>query len=255
MKMKMYDELAYLWPLISPPEHYKHEALIWKNILDEKLKGSKGCVLELGVGGGHNLSHLTDSYEATAVDISPKMLINSRRLNPTVTHFVGDMRTVRLNKKFDAVIIHDAISYLLNEKDIEMTIRTVTAHLRPGGIFVTAPDWLKETFPGIHTDSHLTKGIDTEVALFEYSHDPNPLDTTMETYFTYYIKEEGILRIEQDKHITGLFSENIWTSAMSKVGFKVEVRAYPVHDDNRNSKIFIALHKGKPNFRLIAGFE
>lgn len=109
----MYDDLAYLWPLVSAPEGYAREASYWHKALREKLGAGRHSILELGVGGGNNLSHLTRDFQATAVDLSEKMLAHSKKLNPNVEHHVGDMRTVRLGGTFKAVIIHDAISYML----------------------------------------------------------------------------------------------------------------------------------------------
>ena len=115
----LYNELAYLWPAISPPEDYTEEAVHWRKAIRAKLGEGRHRLLELGVGGGHNLSHLTAEFDAAAVDISPKMLELSQHLNPTVEHHLGDMRTFRLpGQVFDAVLIHDAISYMLTEDDL-----------------------------------------------------------------------------------------------------------------------------------------
>jgi len=115
----LYDKLAYLWPVISPPEDYADEAAYWREALRRRLGPGRHCLLELGVGGGHNLSHLAGEFDAVAVDISPKMLELSRRLNPAVEHHLGDMRTFRLpGRAFDAVLIHDAVSYMLTEDDL-----------------------------------------------------------------------------------------------------------------------------------------
>ncbi len=51
---------------------------------------------------GHNLSHLTFEFDAVAVDISEAMLEECRKLNPGVELHLGDMRSVRLGKKFPA---------------------------------------------------------------------------------------------------------------------------------------------------------
>ena len=78
----LYNRLAYLWPAISPPEEYAVEADDWRRALRNYLGPGRHRLLELGVGGGHNLSHLTAEFDAVAVDISPNMLELSRRLNP-----------------------------------------------------------------------------------------------------------------------------------------------------------------------------
>jgi hypothetical protein len=170
----MYDDLAHLWPLISLPEDYADEARYWREAIRDGLGPGRHNVLELGVGGGNNLSHLTSDFDATTVDVSEKMLANSRRLNPSVEHHLGDMRSVRLDSTFDAVLIHDAISYLLTEDDLRATTATVRQHLAPGGLFVTAPDWLRETFVGPRLTQHGPRSADgIELTYVEYVYDPD----------------------------------------------------------------------------------
>lgn len=238
---RLYGDLAYLFPLVTPPAGYAEEARLWRDTLWKALGPGRHHLLELGVGGGNNLSHLTPHFDATAVDISPGMLTHSRRLNPTVEHLVGDMRTVRLGRTFDAVVIHDAIAYMLTEDDLRATFATAAAHLDPGGVFITAPDWFVETFPG-RTVAHKTReGDGLELTYFEYEHDSDPADTTMETLFLYLIRERGTLRIELDRHIMGLFPLQTWVALMQEAGFTVEKVAYPVHDDPRQAYLLVGV--------------
>ena len=72
---------------------------------EEQLKR----VLELGSGGGNLASHLKQHVQLTLTDLSPGMQQVSRALNPECEHIVGDMRTLRLNRLFDAVLVHDAV--------------------------------------------------------------------------------------------------------------------------------------------------
>jgi SAM-dependent methyltransferase len=56
---------------------------------------------------------------------------------PNSRLFHGDIRSVRLNKKFDAVIsLFHVISYQNTNDDLKAAFETVKAHLRPGGIFI-----------------------------------------------------------------------------------------------------------------------
>ncbi len=235
----MYDEFAYLWPLISDPEDYAEEASYWRDALRAALGPGRHHILELGVGGGNNLYHLTSDFEATAVDISESMLANSIQLNPAVEHHVGDMRSVRLGRTFEAVIIHDAIDYLLTEADIQATLATARAHLDPGGVFITAPDWYRETFPGASGSCKARSKDGLELTVIEYTHDPDPTDTTIETIFVYIIKERGRLQVEEDRHTTGLFSRHTWLRLMMGSGFEVKDLPYPVHEDGREAYLFV----------------
>ena len=52
---RLYGDLAYLWPLVSPVEDYAAEARCWQDVLRSKLGPGRHCLLELGAGGGHHL--------------------------------------------------------------------------------------------------------------------------------------------------------------------------------------------------------
>ena len=235
----LYDQLAYLWPTISPPEDYADEAVYWRDAIRRCLGDGRHFLLELGVGGGHNLSHLTAEFDAVAVDISPKMLELSRRLNPTVEHHLGDMRTFRLpGRVFDAVLIHDAICYMLTEDDLRAAFATAGAHLRPGGLLLVAPDLVRDTFrPGMRLNWSTDKeGV--QVSTEEIVCDADPTDTMVESYFTYEINERGTRRVERDIHVTGLFPIATWLSLMEEAGFRTERIPLPGDGDGCGEHLF-----------------
>ena len=226
---RLYNDLAWLWPVISPPEEYADESVYWRRALWDKLGVGRRHILELGAGGGHNLSHLTRHFQATAVDISPQMLRLSPGLNPGVDHHLGDMRSVRLGRTFDAVLIHDAVSYLLTEDDLKATLETARFHLRPEGVLLIGPDWVREDFDGSTPKEFrwVRKKGSVEVTIEEYLHDPDPDDTQIESVYTYTIKEAGQDRVEKDIHITGLFPIATWARLMEEAGFGVEMTRLP----------------------------
>ena len=235
----LYNELAYLWPVISPPEDYAEEAGHWRRALRQYLGPGRHSLLELGVGGGHNLSHLTAEFDAAAVDVSPKMLELSRRLNPAVEHFLGDMRTFRLpGRTFDAALIHDAISYMLTEDDLRAAFATARAHLRPGGLLLVAPDLVRDTFrPGMKL-RWSTKLEGVEVVTEETVHDRDPSDTLVESHFTYTITEQGAQRVERDVHVTGLFPIATWTALLGEAGFDTQRIPLPGDGDGCGEHLF-----------------
>jgi SAM-dependent methyltransferase len=233
--------LAYLWPIISPPEEYAGEAAFFGDVIREELGPGRHKLLELGVGGGHNLSHLTADFDCTAVDLSPDMLAFSKGLNPGVEHHVGDMRNVRLERTFDAVLVHDSASYLLTEQDLTETFATAVVHLRPGGVLMVAPDWVQETFPDGWVYNWDRQQGDIVVNIQEVMVDPDPSDTQVESTYTYTIKKAGETTVEIDTHITGLFPIQTWSDLMGQAGFAVEVRALPPNEGGYGSWLFIGV--------------
>ena len=235
----LYNELAYLWPVISPPEDYAVEAVDWHKALRRHLGPGRHRLLELGVGGGHNLSHLTGEFDAVAVDISPKMLELSRRLNPAVEHHLGDMRTFRVpGRTFDAVLIHDAIAYMLTEDDLRAVFATARAHLQPGGLLLVAPDLVRDTFAPGMTLSWFTQRDGVEITTEEVVRDANPFDTVVESHFTYTISERGAKRVERDIHQTGLFSIATWLALLQEAGFAAERIPIPGDGDGCGENLF-----------------
>ena len=180
MTLRLYDDLAHLWPIISPPEEYLVEAQEWLDVIRSRLDIGPGAgrglptLLELGCGGGHLLSHLTAHFITEAVDISPAMLEISRELNPQTLHHLGDMRSVRLGRTFDVVAIHDAVNYMTTEGDLRAAIATAAEHLNPGGVALFAPDCIRETFDGPRVVEWTREAEDRSVTFIEYMAKPQP---------------------------------------------------------------------------------
>ena len=144
---RVYSDLAGWWPLISPPEEYTGEAAHLADLFHTAEIPVRE-VLDLGSGGGGVAVHLKRRLTLTLVDLSEEMLAVSRRLNPECAHQQGDMRTIRLGRVFDAVLVHDAVDYVTDAGDLRQLIATAFAHCRPGGMAVFVPDYTAETFQG-----------------------------------------------------------------------------------------------------------
>lgn len=148
--------------------------------------------------------------DATAVDLSEAMLERCRKLNPGVVLHRGDMRSIRLGKKFSAVLIHDAVNHLLTEEDLAATFQTVAQHLQKNGIVILSPDWFTESFHAPMIENVTHSNTDMELTYFSYTHDPNPDDTNIEEIMIYFITANGKLRIKHDKFVLGLFPKSTW---------------------------------------------
>ena len=221
-RLKMYTSLARWWPLISAPADYREEAGLFRGILKKHCRPCKS-VLELGSGGGNNASHLKQDFRMTLVDIAPGMLKTSRKLNPECEHILGDMRSVRLERTFDAVFIHDAVMYMTTQRDLLRAFRTAHAHLRPNGCVLVVPDHFKENFKAaveLHGHDTRNRGIH----YLEWRLDPDPSDTTFECHFVYMIRNgRGRVSTEYDRHVMGLFPEATWIALLERSGFSVTV--------------------------------
>jgi SAM-dependent methyltransferase len=237
---RLYSDLAPWWPLISPPEEYTDEAAFVRNLLDSAT-GPVRNILELGSGGGHNAVHLTERFSMTLVDLSPEMLAASRQLNPTCEHIAGDMRTLRLDRAFDAVFVHDAIDYMITESDLRRTVETAYAHCRPEGVAVFVPDHTTETFEPTSgcggTDAEDGRGA----RYLEWTWDPNPNDTWVRTEYAFLLRDaDGSVQVVNEHHRTGLFNRETWLRLLSDAGFEATIVTEQTPDERRPRDLFVA---------------
>ncbi len=163
------------------------------------------------------------------------MLAQARDLNPASTFVPGDMRTFRLGRTFDAVLMDDAISYMACLSDFEAAFRTASAHLDPGGVLIATPDVTTETFrQNKTTATHATRtgtGNELDVVFVENAYDPDPADDQYETTVLYLIRDHGRLRIETDHWAMGLFSLGTWRRVLRDSGFEVHEGQYNAGED------------------------
>lgn len=217
----MYHDLAHWWPLLSPPSEYQDEAA---DLLGRLPRGSgpRLTMLELGAGGGSLAAHLKHHYEMTLTDRSAEMLAVSRTVNPECEHLQGDMRTLRLHRRFDVVLIHDAIMYAVEPEDVRATLSTAAVHCRPGGTVAVLPDYVRETFaPGADCDGHDApdgRGL----RYLEWRWDPDPADTTYIVDYAFLLREsDGTMFVEHDRHTEGLFPRADWLVWFEEAGFVI----------------------------------
>lgn len=238
----MYGELASWWPLLSRPEDYAEEAAFFRDAIIEASRIPVRDVLELGSGGGNNASHMKASFHLTLTDPSEGMLEVSRTLNPECEHLVGDMRTLRLGRTFDAVFVHDAVSYMTSPEDLAAAMTTARVHTRPGGVALFVPDHVRETFEA-STDHGGHGGGGRALRYLEWVWDPDPADTTCVADYVFALREEdGSVRVVHDRHLEGVFARQEWLDALAAAGF--EPRRIPfVHSElaGREIDVFIGL--------------
>lgn len=236
----MYTDLAQWWPLLSPPQDYADEAAVLGGLLRTGRRPVQR-VLELGSGGGHVAHHLGGQAAMTLVDLSPQMLAMSRLINPTCEHVVGDMRTIRLGRHFDAVLVHDAIDYLLTEDEVRALGRTLAEHLAPGGVAVLAPDHIAESFePG--TQCGGSDAPDGRAARYlEWTWDPDPTDTWVHGEYAFVLRDhDGTITTAHESHRFGLFARDRWIDLLGEAGLSTVAVLEQTDDDRTPRTLFVS---------------
>lgn len=221
MQPLLYGELVPWYHLLDPPDDHADEADDYLREFERVIAPPFATLLELGSGAGHNALHLKRRLRCTLSDPSLPMLALSRALNPECEHIEGDMRTLRLGRTFDAVLIHDAIAYMLTEADLRDAVRTAFEHTRPGGAAIIAPDCVRELFQervALHEGDEGARAL----RCLEWTWDPDPSDDTYTVEYSFLLRDGAEMKAVHDRHIEGLFTKATWVAALEGVGYRVE---------------------------------
>jgi len=239
-RYRLYGDLAAWWPLVSPVAEYTEEAAYLATLLGSARIPVRE-VLELGSGGGHNAFHLKQHFTMVLVDLSAEMLDMSRRINPECEHHQGDMRTLRLGRTFDAVFVHDAVSYMTTEEDLTQAVETAFVHCRPGGVAVFVPDHVTETFTGTTDHGGYDDPDGRGVRYLEWTWDPDPHDTWIRAEYAFLIREaDGSVRSAHETHRVGLFSRETWLRTLRDAGFAPRALTEQTEEERAPRVLFVA---------------
>ncbi len=124
---------------------YDVDYALWIEAVDDRVKRyvpTGRTVLELACGTGTVAIGLSEKgYVTEGCDVSDDMLAvafeKAKRLNQRVRFTRQDMRELRLNKRFDAVVcLCDGLNYITEDGDLGTVFQNVAEHLSPAGLFV-----------------------------------------------------------------------------------------------------------------------
>ncbi len=207
-------------------KNIEEEVAFFLEALNASQDAQRRTMLDLGSGGGSNAFLFKEHFDMTLVDLAPKMLDVSRTLNPECEHIVGDMRSLRLNRQFDVVFVHDAIDYMLTEEALREAIETAFVHCTPGGVALFVPDAIRDTFEE-SSDHGGRDGDGRGLRYMEWSFDPDDSDTTYTTHYVFMLREGSTEHVEHDEHMGGLFDRADWLRLLAETGFKTQTFVDP----------------------------
>jgi SAM-dependent methyltransferase len=138
----IFADYAAYYDLLNQDKDYEREADYIYGLLRNH---DPSCVniLDLGCGTGrHDRLLASKGCRVTGVDMAEKMLSTARSSSRQPAdcepeYLLGDIRSIRLERKFDAVIsVFHVMSYQVSNDDIQRVFATAYHHLDDGGIFV-----------------------------------------------------------------------------------------------------------------------
>lgn len=126
-----YYELVYPEPDEATPR-------MCRRLFERYLTTPPASILDIGCGTGRDLDVLSRHCpDCWGVDYLPEMITYARSRRPHLHLQVGDMRSFRLGRTFDAIMcMGSAFMYALSNEDVTQTLATFAAHAHPGTLLI-----------------------------------------------------------------------------------------------------------------------
>jgi SAM-dependent methyltransferase len=137
--MRPFGKYSHYYDLLYRDKDYAGEADYVDNLIHKFHLNTKS-ILDLGCGTGRHAMHLVKKgYLIHGVDMSEEMLAEAikRADEEQLTFSEGDIRTIRLDKSFDAIIaLFHVISYQTSNEDLQRAFAAACEHLKPDGVLI-----------------------------------------------------------------------------------------------------------------------
>lgn len=219
MATPLYTDRAELYDKIYSWKDYGSEALRLIEVLDAEGVERGARVLEAACGTGAYLEALAGCYDVHGFDLNPPMLEVARRRVGEEKLFVADMRNVRAEEPFDALVcLFSSIGYLHSRAEIADAARSFFECLRPGGTLVVEP-WIppSNAIDG-HMSQHAFKSEDlllTRASVHRVEGDRSVID------FGWVVTTSAGVETFTERHEMWLVEPSVLIAIFEEVGFIV----------------------------------
>ena len=229
----MFRHTTHIYDLIyeAAGKDYAAESSAIRSLIQARNPEARN-LLDVACGTGGHLRHLQHHYEVTGVDLDPNMIREARNNVPDIPLVEGDMRTIRLGTRFDAVIcLFSSIGCMGDTKELTSAISAMANHLNPGGVLIVdgwvRPDAWRD---GGSTDVEVATSEGIKVARVVHSRRDGSA-THLEMHHL-VATQDGIEHLV-DHHELTLFTPEEYEAAFQAAGLVAETVDSPMQGRDR----------------------
>jgi hypothetical protein len=131
-----FKNYSFYYDLLYQDKDYQAES----TYISELLRGINSDtheILEFGSGTGRHGRILGDQgFQVTGIELSAEMVAEAE-ITANFKLIQGDVRTVNLDKKYDAVVsLFHVMSYQISNESVELVFKNASTHLNIDGVFM-----------------------------------------------------------------------------------------------------------------------
>jgi len=137
--MSTFKKYSTYYNLLYQDKNYEEEVEYVEKLIKRHSEIPVSEILDMGSGTGrHDFIFAQKNYHITGIDLSEEMTHIAQAANVKNTEFhTGDVRSIELDKQFDAVIsLFHVASYQTTNEDFVKYLQTAKKHIKPGGVFI-----------------------------------------------------------------------------------------------------------------------
>lgn len=176
-------------------------------------------LLDVACGTGKHLEYLREHFDVEGLDLDGELLEMARQRLPGVPFHQGDMENFALGRTFDVVTcLFSSIGYLKTLDRVTNACRSMTQHLRPGGVLVIEPWFTPENWKPGTVHVVLVEEPDLKIARMNTSMVEGRI-----SYFDlhYLIGTPEGTQHAVERHEMGLFDQAEMRAALEEAGLVV----------------------------------
>ncbi len=135
----VFDTYAQYYNLLYKDKDYAGEVDYIEKLITQFSTDTIESILDLGCGTGTHANLLSQKgYSVVGIDRSKKMIdIAKKHKTDHLNFFVGNVTTINIEKKFDAIIsLFHVISYITKNEDLGNFFKNISKHLKDDGVLI-----------------------------------------------------------------------------------------------------------------------
>lgn len=150
LNKNFYSNIATIYDNFKLDKSYYKKRILFINLLNKNFKKIK--LLDIGCGVGYDLKFFSKHKCITyGIDSNEKMILYAKKRSPDSYIFNADFKSLKLNKKFNAIWCISLLQNISNINDIDIFLEKINmCTLKKSFVFISIPVFTNLKFNILH---------------------------------------------------------------------------------------------------------